>query len=207
MLARTSLPIDDLRRVASALEQPDEDELRAASGKLRAGLRKRFSDDAWLSNVRKGQDALREQKRDALVALLLSDGDRPWAEKSGATSADHLYEYLLLDTQMSACMTTSRIVQAHAVVQQFAQRCTMGLEAGWQIPANELVDWKQWKWMQSYRVWEACRKIFLYPENWMEPEVRDDKSRFFEELESDLNQGNSPTRTPSWRSPDTSQAT
>ncbi|MFP8778128.1 neuraminidase-like domain-containing protein [Hydrogenophaga sp. RWCD_12] len=189
LLARTSVSIDELRRVVSALQQRDEGDLRTASGRLRAGLRKRFSDDAWLINVRKGQDRLREQKRDALVALLLSDEKRPWADNSGPTSADRLYEYLLLDTQMSACMTTSRIVQAHAVVQQFAQRCTMGLEAGWQIPANELVDWKQWKWMQSYRVWEACRKIFLYPENWMEPEVRDDKSRFFEELESDLNQG------------------
>ena len=45
----------------------------------------------------------------------------------------------------------------------------------------------QWnKWMKNYRVWEANRKISLYPENWMVPELRDDKSPFFKELESEL---------------------
>src|SRR5262245_4032922 len=40
--------------------------------------------------------------------------------------------------------------------------------------------------MKNYRVWEANRKIFLYPENWIEPELRDDKTSFFEELEAEL---------------------
>src|SRR5207302_7436167 len=39
------------------------------------------------------------------------------------------------------------------------------------------------------RVWEANRKILLYPENWIVPELRDDKTPFFKELESDLLQG------------------
>ena len=48
---------------------------------------------------------------------------------------------------------------------------------------------KQWHtWRKQYRVWEANRKIFLYPENWIEPELRDDKSPFFKELESKLMQ-------------------
>jgi len=29
-----------------------------------------------------------------------------------------------------------------------------------------------WKWLRNYRVWDANRKIFLYPENWLEPEER-----------------------------------
>jgi hypothetical protein len=40
--------------------------------------------------------------------------------------------------------------------------------------------------MQRYRVWEANRKVFLYPENWIEPALRDDKSPFYKELESEL---------------------
>ena len=40
--------------------------------------------------------------------------------------------------------------------------------------------------MRRYRVWEANRKVFLYPENWLEPELRDGKSPFFRELESEL---------------------
>lgn len=40
--------------------------------------------------------------------------------------------------------------------------------------------------MKRYRVWEANRKVFLFPENWLEPELRDDKSPFFKEIESEL---------------------
>src|SRR5206468_2166608 len=39
-----------------------------------------------------------------------------------------------------------------------------------------------------YRVWEANRKVFLWPENWLEPELRDDKSPFFKETEAQLQQ-------------------
>ena len=44
------------------------------------------------------------------------------------------------------------------------------------------------EWMKRYRVWEANRKVFLYPENWLEPELRDEKSPFFKELEDELRQ-------------------
>ena len=30
----------------------------------------------------------------------------------------------------------------------------------------------EWAWSRRYRVWDANRKIFLYPENWIEPEQR-----------------------------------
>jgi SpoVK/Ycf46/Vps4 family AAA+-type ATPase len=30
----------------------------------------------------------------------------------------------------------------------------------------------EWQWNKNYRVWDANRKIFLYPENWIEPELR-----------------------------------
>src|SRR5690606_17996388 len=46
---------------------------------------------------------------------------------------------------------------------------------------------RQWDGrMRSYRVWEAARKVFMYPENWIEPELRRTKSQFFEELEAEL---------------------
>ena len=40
--------------------------------------------------------------------------------------------------------------------------------------------------MKRYRVWEANRKVFLWPENWVEPELRDDQSPFFKEAMSEL---------------------
>ena len=43
--------------------------------------------------------------------------------------------------------------------------------------------------MKNYRVWEANRKVLFYPERWIEPELRRDKSPAFVRLESELQQG------------------
>ena len=40
--------------------------------------------------------------------------------------------------------------------------------------------------MRNYRVWEANRKVFLYPENYIRPELRIAKTPAFAALESDL---------------------
>jgi hypothetical protein len=29
----------------------------------------------------------------------------------------------------------------------------------------------EWIWRNNYRLWDANRKMFLYPENWIEPEL------------------------------------
>jgi hypothetical protein len=44
------------------------------------------------------------------------------------------------------------------------------------VEPGESKHWPQWTWMKNYRVWEANRKVFLYPENWIKPNLRDDKS-------------------------------
>jgi len=62
----------------------------------------------------------------------------------------------------------------------------MNLERG---VAPRAIDPDMWKWMKNYRVWEANRKVFLYPENWIEADLRDDKTPFFRDLESQLQQG------------------
>ena len=97
-----------------------------------------------------------------------------------------LYAHFLIDVEMDPCMMTSRIKQAISSVQLFVQRCLMNLEPN--VLADSETDdaWNWWKWMKNYRIWEANRKVFLYPENWVEPELRDDKSQFFKELESEL---------------------
>ena len=45
--------------------------------------------------------------------------------------------------------------------------------------------------MKRYRVWEANRKVYLWPENWLDPELRDGQSQPFKEtmgalLQSDI---------------------
>ena len=79
---------------------------------------------------------------------------------------------------------TTRIKQAISSVQLFVQRSLMNLERDVGLTAAEAREWSQWR--KQYRIWEANRKVLLYPENWLEPELRDDKSPFFQDLENEL---------------------
>lgn len=148
---------------------------------MRQALKARYQESEWLGVLKNVQDPLWQQKRDALVAFLL-------AQNPTLKSTDDLYDYFLIDVEMCSCMPTSRVVQAHATIQLFVQRCLMGLEPRSVANIKEDAAWEQWKWMANFRVWEANRKIFLYPENWIEPELRDDKSELFSELEDTLQQ-------------------
>jgi peptidoglycan hydrolase-like protein with peptidoglycan-binding domain len=114
-------------------------------------------------------------------------GPATWAALDRAVGdvfdKNSLLGHFLIDTEMSSCMLTSRIKQAISSVQMFIQRCLLNLES--EVSPDD-IDADQWKWMKNYRVWEANRKVFLYPENWIEPELRDDKTPFFKELETEL---------------------
>lgn len=153
----------------------------AETGLLRTALKARYDEDTWLGTLKEVTDSVRPLKRDALVAHLL-------AQNPALASANDLYDHFLVDVEMCACMPSSRIVQAHGTVQLFVQRCLMGLERSATADTSHDPGWGQWTWMKNYRVWEANRKVFLYPENWIEPELRDDKSFLFQELENELQQ-------------------
>ena len=167
---------------------------------VRANLRGRYDQEDWEQVVKPLNDQLREDQKQALISYLLVQPDlREW----GVVDADSLFEFFLIDVQMDACMETSRIKQAISTVQLFVQRCLLGLEDQVQqgppavqigVPSDAL-DRGRWDWMQKYRVWEANRKVFLYPENWIKSELRDDKSPFYKELESELLQKDINTQT------------
>lgn len=137
----------------------------------------KHSEADWATVAPPLRDAIREKQRDTLVDFLLVMG--PYTDK------DHLFGALYVDVEMAPCQLTSRIKQAIGSVQTFVQRALLHLEPD--VMLSELAA-RQWTWRKSYRVWEANRKIFLYPENWIYPELRDDKSAFFKALERELRQ-------------------
>ena len=55
-----------------------------------------------------------------------------------------------------------------------------------EIETYAMVTSDEWEWRKNYRVWEANRKVFLYPENYLEPDLRDNKTPIFKELEDEL---------------------
>ncbi|MEO8677784.1 MAG: neuraminidase-like domain-containing protein [Vicinamibacterales bacterium] len=144
--------------------------------RIKNALRARFGDH-WPGVQKTLRDPLRERQRRALVAYLV----HTWH----LDRADDLFDHFLIDVEMSPCMMTSRLIQATAAVQLLVQRVLLNLEPGLML-ADDAAE--QWEWMKNYRVWEANRKIFLYPENWIEPDLRDDKTPFFTDLERELRQ-------------------
>ena len=154
---------------------------------IQAALKSQYSDATWVQLGKSLNDKLRQSSRDALVSYILAHA-RDWELTIGnATIAtpDQLYEYFLIDVEMGTCMQTSRVVQATAAVQLFVQRCLLNLEAK---VSPSAIDATIWNWMQNYRVWQANREVFLFPEDFMDPSLRDDKSPFFRELETELQQ-------------------
>ena len=138
----------------------------------------------WLKFAQEMNDDLRRKKRDALAAYVCwkSCSNKDEANRYPRQFVDEsdIYSYYLMDVKMDPDMTISRIVQASASIQLFVQRAELGLEGNGILNDGQRGEWE---WMKNYRVWEASCKVFLYPENWIQSDLRDDKTPFFEELE------------------------
>ncbi|WP_437734504.1 neuraminidase-like domain-containing protein [Sorangium sp. So ce1335] len=163
-----------------------------AAVRLRNVFRSQFSSDAWKEVFKPLRDPLRRRQRDALTGYLTTgaveiDG-AIGEQKPDFFDENDLFAHFLIDVEMEPDTLISRVRLALNVVQLFVQRVFLGLENDASLIQLEQAK-DQWTWMQSYRVWEANRKVFLYPENWIEPELRDDKTEFFTELENELLEG------------------
>lgn len=157
---------------------------------IRKSAKAKYSDEAWLKIAKPLQDELREKQRKALVAYIIAHPDIVPGNNMKWKNENDLFAYLLIDVEMQPCMKTSRIKQGISTLQLFIDRIILSIErinsSGVLITMSpDLID--QWQtWRKWYRVWEANRKVFLYPENWIEPELRDNKTTFFKDLESQL---------------------
>ncbi|MCP4151978.1 MAG: hypothetical protein GY757_29825, partial [bacterium] len=132
----------------------------------------------WPEKEKEVEGALQEKLRDSMCATLMLQHD--------LKNKRQISEYLLIDVEMSSIADISPIKEAMLAVQTYLNRCRMGLEKDVTVNIPEV--W--WEWLMAYRVWEANRKVFLYPENYIEPSLRTDKTPFFEELEGELMQQN-----------------
>jgi hypothetical protein len=153
----------------------------AQAREIKSLARSKYDEATWATIGKAIRDPLRERQRQLLTATLVG--------QLGLQSSDELFDRMLIDVEMSPCALTSRLVSAHAAVQTFVQRIQLNLETnatlGPTIAPSKLLS-RRWDWMFAYRVWEANRKVFLWPENWIEPELRPDKTPLFEQLESSL---------------------
>jgi hypothetical protein len=182
----TRYAIDGPTLVQLAAATPGADSAAAATGAYQA----QYSQSTWLGAVQPIEDNLRQARRDALVAYLLGPG--PAAGTSpGAQflTTDDLFNYYLIDPEMYACGETTRLLQPSLAIQQFVQQCFLNLVINATVNTAD-ARWSEWSWRQQFRLWQANREVFLYPENYVLPELRMNASPFFQDLENDLKQSN-----------------
>lgn len=170
-----------------------------AASALGVLMARQASDAAWLELAPTLMNPIRERRSAALQAYLI--GQRDGSGNLIYGDANGLFDYFLIDVQMTSCQLTSRVVQAYIAVQIFVERCLMNLETTlWDSTARGVVvdltqddTWNQWKWMSRYRIWEANREVFLYPENWLIESQRPNRTEIYQKFEQEVHQGQSTT--------------
>ena len=165
------------------------DDLNQASAGILAAFRTKYrSESERKEKLEPYQDRLRGKKRASLTTYLIHSGFPQFENEND------LFHYFLIDTELEGCARTSWLVAATMSLQLYIHRILLNLEqddkepgaAGKMHVRADDVPGDEWSWRKNYRVWEANRKVFLYPENYIEPEFRDDKTPLFDELESEL---------------------
>ncbi|KAK3292012.1 uncharacterized protein B0H64DRAFT_329848 [Chaetomium fimeti] len=178
MSTTLGIPISTLHEWAQAPRLPNTAEDFDSAKQLKASLLSNKAENA----LARARESLASTQRRVLQEALFRV---PILQAKKITTPDSLSAELLIDTQMGPGIQTSRIAQAIDSVQRFVQRCLIGLEKRYGI-ATTGIDQQLWGWMNKYTLWQANRKVYLYPENWADPSLRDDKTQAFEELENKM---------------------
>ncbi|HEX8239721.1 MAG TPA: neuraminidase-like domain-containing protein [Allosphingosinicella sp.] len=147
-----------------------------------AKISARMGQRRWSQMVLQVEGDLQVHKRDALVGLELTLLNALYPD---ITTPNNVYEYLLTDVETGPEAQLSYIKEGLNALQLYLQRCRLRLEPGIEVMDIPPV-W--WEWMMDYRVWEANRRIFVYPENYLLPPLRTDQTSLFKQLAAGLQQ-------------------
>lgn len=129
---------------------------------------------------------LLEKRRAALVAYCIGQAAKdkyPFMK----TPAD-LFELLRMDPLDNYPVQSSWVAEATSCAQQFIHAAYRKLEPGYEKVEFDKVDLKLWELYSNYPDWAALTTIAVYPENYINPFVRQRKTRLFKDLENELNQ-------------------
>ena len=161
---------------------------------FQAAVRSRYAESDWLTIVKPVNDATREMRRDALVAyILLTVRQRhpPPAGRAGNGQQDRHRRgpvQLLPDGRRDAAVHGDLADPSRPVVGSAVHRTLPAQPRASRQPGRHrgTSPPPQWAWRKRFRVWQANREVFLWPENWLEPTLRDDQSPFFKTTMSHL---------------------
>jgi hypothetical protein len=129
---------------------------------------------------------LLEKRRTALVEYCI--GQVAPDKYSFVKTPQDLFELLRMDPLDNYPVQSSWVAEATSCAQQFIHAAYRKLEPGYEKVEFAKADLKLWELFSNYPDWAALLLISVYPENFINPFVRQRKTRLFKALENDLNQ-------------------
>lgn len=109
---------------------------------------------------------------------------------SWVTDRDKVYNWLLIDNQVSAQIKTTRIAEAIASVQQYVNRALNGQEEGVVSVVKSRAfftsDWDAYN--KRYSTWAGVSQLVYYPENYVDPTLRIGQTGMMDEMLQSLGQ-------------------
>lgn len=136
--------------------------------------------------------SLNERQRNALLSYYMGQ----YIPASGnadlvnlVQTPEDVYEYLLIDPLVSNAVPTSRVAQAMSSIQQYINGITMNMEPGYQTQYLDQDNINSWKdGLSQYDIWAGEVELDTYPENYIDPTLRQSQTAYFKDLITDLNQ-------------------
>ena len=138
---------------------------------------------------------LNEKLRDAQLAFYLTHAVPNDARLTALglaqtlKTAEDLYTHWLLDVLVSQAVPTSRVACAIASLQQYINGISLGLEPGYEtegMSPTQLTTWQDT--LHNYSIWHASQQLRYFPATYLNPELRNNKTDNFQQLENDINQ-------------------
>ncbi|MFG6207346.1 Tc toxin subunit A-related protein [Pseudomonas retamae] len=133
---------------------------------------------------------LLEKRRDALVEYCIGHIGKndPTSPYMFVETPEDLFELLRMDPLDNDPVKSSWVAEAIGCAQQFTNAAYKKLERGYTDTEFDKRDVKTWELYNNYSDWAALQMIAVYPENYMNPFVRQRKTSLFKTLENNLSQ-------------------
>ncbi|MGF6703838.1 neuraminidase-like domain-containing protein [Pseudomonas frederiksbergensis] len=130
---------------------------------------------------------LLEQRRTALVEYCIGQV-KPDSQYNFVKTPADLFELLRMDPLDNYPVQSSWVAEATSCAQNYIHAVYRKLEPGYSTHEFDKDELKLWELFSNYPDWAALQMIALYPENYINPYVRQRKTSLFKNLENNLNQ-------------------
>ncbi|MBS9437739.1 toxin [Photorhabdus noenieputensis] len=122
--------------------------------------------------------------------------DRQARKHTVIKDRDDLYQYLLIDNQVSSAIKTTEIAEAIASIQLYINRALKNMEGDTDTSVTSRSFFTNWdKYNKRYSTWAGIAKLLYYPENYIDPTLRIGQTKMMDTLLQSISQSQLNTDT------------